>query len=141
MGASSSMTKYDNEWDTVVTDPSLVSALPFSRSDLFCPIPYQIGSMSYFSVLLDRNLQQRMIRETSGSSLQVLQRTRTAKRNDKSLDGDFLRRVEIPHYASMLHFFLTRTVMKRHEQVKEVEQQSKLHLQGVCQSITNAQSG
>ena len=31
VGASLLMTKYDNEWDTVVPDPSLVSASPDPR--------------------------------------------------------------------------------------------------------------
>ena len=62
VGAFPLMTKYDNKWDTIVRDPSLVSALPDSRSDQFCPIPYQIGSISYFSVLLDGNLQQHLDR-------------------------------------------------------------------------------
>ena len=58
MGASYLMTKYNNAWDTVVPDPSLVSALSNPRSDSLCPISYQIRSMSSFSIGLDRDLQQ-----------------------------------------------------------------------------------
>ena len=61
MGTSSLMTKYDKKWDTVVPDPSLVSALPNPGSDWLRPIPYQIRSMSYFNVLLDRNLQHTVL--------------------------------------------------------------------------------
>ena len=47
MGATTLMTKYDNEWDTVVPDPSLVSASPEPRSDLLCPMAYHHPAESY----------------------------------------------------------------------------------------------